>query len=185
MGKPLWFPVLWYCWLLSGFNLSAQAVMRVDTAFWEPYPEQYMEFVVQPAGAHWSLDELLAQADLAWSPLKKESGAYFGITTRGHWLRFRLHNQLDYTVPLLLECNNPNLDTMILYRLSPGGELLSDTTGARFAPKARVLNYPNLIFQWREPANSTAMVYLYVRSLYYPANFTFSIWNADRWQLEF
>ena len=176
----LFFLVLtWNC------ALRGQSLMRLDSAFWEPYPEQYMEFVVQPHGTYWSLETVQAFPDSAWSPLKKESGAYFGITAKGHWLRFRLHNALDYTVPLLLECNNPNLDTMAFYRISPSGDLLSDTTGARFPPKARVLNYPNLIFQWKEPGQSSATVYLYVRSLYYPANFTFSLWNADRWQLEF
>lgn len=159
--------------------------MVIDSAFWEPYPEQFMEYVVQPPGTSWQLADVTALPDSAWRPLEKESGVYFGITTKGQWLRFRLRNDLEYSVPLLLECNNPNLDTLALYRLSPSGELLADTTGARFPPVARSLNYPNLIFQWKEPRQSAATVYLYARALYYPANFTFSLWNADRWQLEF
>lgn len=159
--------------------------MTVDSAFWEPYPERYMEYATQPPGSFWGLEEVRALPESAWSPLKKESGAYFGITKKGYWLRFRLRNGLSNPVQLLLECNNPNLDTMVLYRVPPAGAVRADTTGARFPPKARVLNYPNLIFSWEEPAQSTAMVYLYVRSLYYPTNFTFSIWDAGRWQLEF
>jgi signal transduction histidine kinase len=162
-----------------------QTTMSIDSAYWEPYPEQYMEFVVQPFGTFWQLADVQQLPDSVWRPLEKESGVYFGITTKGHWLRFRIRNDLDHTVPLLLECNNPNLDTLALYRVSPSGELLADTTGTRFPPKARALNYPNLIFQWKEPGQSSATVYLYARALYNPANFTFSLWNADRWQLEF
>ena len=89
--------------------LLSQATMRVDSAFWEPYPEQYMEYVVQPLNKSWSLADVEALPESAWQPLEKESGVYLGITTKGHWLRFRIRNDLDHTVPLLLECNNPNL----------------------------------------------------------------------------
>ncbi|MBK6929364.1 MAG: hypothetical protein IPH12_00295 [Saprospirales bacterium] len=175
-------------WLaFPGVNavLWAQAALEVDSAFWAPYPEQNMEYVVQPPGVHWNLKTVAAFPDSLWRPLRKESGVYFGMTTKGHWLRFRLRNLHPYTVPLLIECNNPNLDTLILYRLSPDGAVITEATGARFPPKARALNYPNLLFKWKEPARSSATVYLYVRTLYYPANSTFSLWGEERWQLDF
>ncbi len=177
--------VLFLAILLRQAPASAQPVMTVDSAYWEPYPEQYMEYVLQPQRAHWSLATVQALPDSAWRPLEKESGVYFGIMAKGLWLRFRLRNSLSHVTPLLLECNNPNLDTLLFFRVSPDGVVSSDATGARFAPKDRDLNYPNLLFLWNEPASSSATVYLYARALYYPANFTFSLWGAERWQLEF
>ena len=50
----------------------------------------------------------------------------------------------------------PTFDTLAFYRLSSTGELLTDSTGARFPPKSRALNYHNLIFQWEEPGRSEA-----------------------------
>ena len=166
-------------------GVFAQSAIEVDSALWVPYPEEYMEYVEQPRKVNWQLSDVQALPDSVWSPLPEQSGVYFGISTRGYWLRFRMRNRLDHTVPLLLECNNPNLDTLVWYRVSPDGATLADTTGARFPPKSRLLNYHNLLFRWKEPANASATVYLYTRALYYPANFTFSLWGEERWQLDF
>lgn len=166
-------------------GLVAQSVIAVDSALWVPYPEAYMEYVEQPRRTAWQLADVQALPDTAWRPLEEHSGVYFGLSTKGYWLRFRLKNVQQHSAPLLLECNNPNLDTLVWYRVSPDGATLADTTGARVPPKARMLNYHNLLFRWKEPANSGATVYLYARSLYYPANFTFSLWEEERWQLNF
>lgn len=157
----------------------------MDSVFWEPYPERFMEYVEQPAHVSWTLDQVQALPESAWKPLNEGSGVYLGITTKGHWLRFRVQNKLQHSVPLLIECNNPNLDTLALFRVVGEEMLVADTTGVRFLPKDRALNYPNLLFIWDEPAHGSSTIYLYARALYYPANFTFSIWNENRWQLEF
>ena len=83
------------------------------------------------------------------------------------------------------KCNNPNLDTLAIYRTNAEGVVYADTTGVRFSPKGSKVELSNLLFIWNEPAYNATTVYLYARSLYYPANYTFSLWGEDRWQLEF
>jgi signal transduction histidine kinase len=186
-------------WVVAGRPLWAQQPIDIGAAFWEPYPERHMEYVAQPSGVHWSLKDVEALPDTAWHRLEEDYGVYFGLSTKGYWLRFRVTNSLQNnapvlpkfyqpepdSLPVLLECNNPNLDTLHFYRVSPEGGVLFMQQGNRVQPEARPLNYPNLVFRWKEPLGASARVYLYVRSYYYTTNFTFSFWSEQRWQLNF
>ena len=189
--------------LLAGLEWPAaslaQSAIVVDSLnFWMPYPEAYMEYVDQPRDVYWTLDEVRALPDSAWRPLPEKFGAFFGLSPRGHWLRFRLRdnrpNLLSFplklgpgpdSLPLLLECNNPNLDTLAFYRVGANGDVLRDTAGNRFPPESRAIPYPNPVFRWKEPPNSSATIYLYAHTLYYTANFTLTLWGEQRWQLNF
>lgn len=189
-------------WLacLGGCAVSrAQSVIVIDSLnFWMPYPEAYMEYIEQPRDVHWLLDAVRALPDSAWRPVPEPFGVYFGLSTRAYWLRFRLRDNRPNLVafplklgpapdslPLLLECNNPNLDTLAFFRVGASGEVLRDTAGNRFPPESRAVPYPNPVFRWKEPPNSSATVYLYAHSLYYTANFSFTLWGEQRWQLNF
>lgn len=175
MACPVWAP-----------GLAAQAVLLVDTlpaSSWEPYPEKYMEYVKQPPGIFWDIDEVQSLPDSVWRPLGQHYGAHFGFSNAGYWLRFQVRNDHDAPLTVLLECSNPNLDTLDYYCISPDQSERSNTSGILTPPDWRDVNYHNLAFSWPLPANETNTVYLYARSLYYPANFSFSVGAKEHWDL--
>ena len=174
------------CCLMWSVGAIAQLVLSADslTASWEPYPEQYMEYVKQPRDSFWDLEEVQSLDDSDWRPLAGNYGAFFGLSTAGYWLRFQVQNDQDHPRSILLECNNPNLDTLIFYCDGPRSPELSKIFGFNLPPETREVNYLNPVFAWQLPANETHTVYLYARSMYYPANFSVSVGDEERWKLK-
>lgn len=164
----------------------AQPVLPVDTAAasWESFPEKYMEYVEQPHGSFWDIEEVQSLPDSVWHPLNEQYGAFFGLSTAGYWIRFQIRNDHNAPLTVLLECSNPNLDTLIYYCESPSLGEVSNISGILMPPDSREINYPNLVFTWPVPANEVNTVYLYARSLYCPANFSFSAGDEERWKLK-
>lgn len=164
----------------------AQLVFSADTlsTLWEPFPEKYVEYIEQPRDSFWELEQVQSLPDSAWRRLRGEYGAFFGMSTAGYWLRFRIQNDQDQPFPILLECNNPNLDTLVFYCDGPRSPELYKSFGFLAPPETREVNYLNPVFTWPIPADETHTVYLYARSMYYPANFSISVGDEERWKLK-
>ncbi|MCK6691028.1 MAG: histidine kinase [Thermoanaerobaculia bacterium] len=183
-GSVFWW-VLPLCLMWSA-GIRAQLLLSLDSlsASWESFPEKYLEYVEQPRDSFWDLEAVQSLPDSVWRPLDTYYGAFFGLSTAGYWMRFKIRHDRELPLSILLECNNPNLDTLAIYSDGPGSPEVSQISGMLVPPDSRELNYSNLIFIWPLPADEINTVYLYARSLYYPANFSLSVGDEEHWKLK-
>jgi len=119
----------------------------------------HLEYYVDE-DAKLELKDIIAPAMLNNFIKSKVSLLNFGFSRSAYWLKFTLVNPLIEEQNVLLEFAHPQMDSIDIYLVRDGKELLFKQGGDKFKYNQREIDYHTLLFKLSFPPESESEIYM-------------------------
>ena len=147
-----------FFWFVVGHCLAQERVLNLPQTF-EQLPIEKCLYLYEDTSAKASVESILTHRQRGEFKLTHSANLNFDLTTSQFWLLFHLKNQ-HKKQNLILEINNPGIDTLVVYRLNPANHQLKRIafTGDRLPYEDRPILDKNFVIPFTLETNEEVVI---------------------------
>ena len=148
-----------YCLMMPS---QAQTLFLSDEGHYKLAP--YVYYLQEPDRALTIEDVIASSPPLTWQKNELED-FNLGFSTKGYWLKIKLHNQYPLVSKWVLEIAYPSLDYVEAYFYDSAGNIDAlYFAGDQFEADKKVVNHPHIVFPVNLPAHQDYTLYIRVKT---------------------